>query len=325
MIDSATPKSSEASMEDVLRDALDEGDRMLGTVAPILGHLLANHNHSLFSDEIVARVRGMISHLASQLLMALAEAAESEAQDAVLSNDSLDKHRDNLAADLAACSPLLTHCHALAVEWQLAMQLDGRNAIDPVLSPLLQALIASDDEATASSAMTILAAQARFIQQQRRMELPLSELPGDLFHQTLLILRHHSDSYGGEIAAIAEAKLRADFDESAGRLGLISRILSGMGKGAAAALSVGHSGVSLFISALALASGQDREIVAVSTNDQQLARFVLALRGAGLKPEAVEEQLLCLHPDVTMPEGFAMPRAERAAAMLSASHRNVAG
>ena len=169
--------AAEMPVEAVLRGELAQGDVVLGTIGPILGHLLANQDHSLFSDEIVARVSGMANHVARQLLSAEAEACESDDP-----KRFAVEHADTLTGALVTSLPFLTHCHALSLEWQLARRLEERSGIDPVLSPLLQALIASDDAATASSAMAMLAAQARFMQQQRRMELPLGELPPELFH-----------------------------------------------------------------------------------------------------------------------------------------------
>ena len=48
---------------------------MAGAVAPILRHFLANETNSLLSDEILARVRGMIADVAGQLLDQLAKAS----------------------------------------------------------------------------------------------------------------------------------------------------------------------------------------------------------------------------------------------------------
>lgn len=320
MIDSVTPQSSDAPVEDVLREQLAHGDIVLATIGPILGHLLANQDHSLFSDEIVARVRGMVSHIALQMLHAQGTAANTVDPDAFAR-----ALQDHLAERLMTHPPLMTHCHALALEWQLGMRLDGRNSIDPVLSPLMQALIASDDPGTANSAMTLLASQARFIQQQRRMELPIHELPGDLFHHALMIFRDGACEGAADASAEAETDLRGAYDEGASRLGLLSRLVINMGGGATAALSISHAGIAIFLSALAIASGQDRDIAAISTNDRQLARFALALRAAGLKPKDVEEQFLYIHPEVTLPESFDTLRMDRAAALLAESGRNSAG
>jgi hypothetical protein len=318
MDDLANPSSSDMPVEGVLREDLAHGDVVLGTIGPILGHLLAQHDHSLFSDEVVARVRGMVSHLARQLLN-----AELNGDDAEEGGPSAQE--SSLANALSANIHLLVHCHALAIEAQLARRMEARSGIDPVLSPLLQALIASEDAATASGAMAALAAQARFMQQQRRMELPLAELPADLFHFALTTWRGQAIDINPDQAAGAEQKLRSQYDEGASRLGLMVRLISGMGTGAHAALAISHAGVALFLSALAVASQQERDLAVISTNDSQMARLALGLRAAGLKPKEVEEQFLYLHPEVALPEGFEQLRADRASGLLALSGRRAAG
>lgn len=315
MIEAGTTASQHPPVEEVLRRELVYGDIVLETIGPILGHLLANHDHSLFSDEVVSRVRGMVADLARQVLLAQAEGEGREDP-----REFVEEPTHELAAMLAANLQLLAHCHALALEGQLAARLEARNAIDPVLSPLLQALIASDDPATASAAMSLLTAQARFVQRQRRMELPLGELPADLFHQVLVAWRKLIGD-GNVEAPATERRLRGEFDERASRLGLLSRLVAGMGGGARAALSIGHAGAPLFLSALAIAANQPRDLAVYSINDRQLARLALTLRAAGLKPTEVEEQFLYIHPDISLPEGFEMLRADRAAAMLSTAGR----
>jgi hypothetical protein len=188
-----------------------------------------------------------------------------------------------------------------------------------VLSPLLQALIASPDGSTAALAMKLLASQARFCQAQRRMRLPLAELPGDMLHAALVSMRATAgtEPEAEEQTAHAEASIRAGYDESRSRLGLASRLVTEMGGGAVAALSIAHAGVAIFLSALAAGSGQDRDLVVLSTNEAQLARLAVALRAAGLKPSAIEEQFLAIHPDITPPEGFERLGADRAAALLA--------
>ncbi|MFN5819360.1 MAG: hypothetical protein ACK44Y_02890, partial [Novosphingobium sp.] len=54
-------------------------------------------------------------------------------------------------------------------------------------------------------------------------------------------------------------------------------------------------------------------------HEGQLARLALALRAAGVRPENVEEQVLAIHPDVSLPEGFETLGADRAAALLARS------
>lgn len=316
MIETAIQANSGAAVETVLRDELAHGDALIGTIAPILRHLLANDEHSVFSDEIIARVRGMIEHVARQLLDTQAEVAAG-ADERDHPHVAIEALKDGFVAHPG----FLAHVHALAMEWQLTERLHARLALDPVLSPLLQALIASTEPGVAANGMALLASQARFAQAQRRMQLPLTELPGDLLHAALLGLRSHAgeEDEAQFHAAEAERLIRARYDESRSRLGLIARIVTGMGGGAGAALSVTHGGVAIFVSALALASGQDRDMAVLATNEGQLARLALALRAAGLKAETVTEQFLSLHPDVALPEGFDQLVPDRAAALLAHS------
>ena len=74
MMEGAMSQFSTPTVESILQDELLQADDMIDSAGPILRHLLANNDHSMFSDEIVARVRGMIAHLARQLLHAQADA-----------------------------------------------------------------------------------------------------------------------------------------------------------------------------------------------------------------------------------------------------------
>lgn len=314
MISSSMPHETARSIEAILREDLAEGDAVLVTVAPILSHLIASDDQSMFSDEVVARLRGMTADLARQLLGARCGSG-------VAAHGDVDGARvEALTAILAANPALLGHLHALALEWQVGERLQVHLGIDQVVSPLLQALVSSGDAETSALAMNFLAAQARFCQAQKRMTMPLDELPGDLLHACLMALRGLSQELGeDEAAGRAEAEIRSRYDEAASRLGLISRLVAGMGAGAVAALSVTHAGMAIFTSALALASGQDRDLAILATDESQLARFALALRAAGLKPKAIEEQFLALHPNCVMPEGFEGLDADRAASLLVGS------
>lgn len=305
-----------AAVESVLREELSHGDAMIGTIAPILRHLLANDEHSVFGDEIIAAMRGMMANLAHQLVDAFDEAGGS------VDRGEHDPAQIAAMVDTFVAHPgMLGHVHALALETQLANRLEARLALDPVLSPLLQALVASPDPQVAAKAMALLASQARHIQNQRRMQLPLSELPGDLLHAALMALRGLSgnDAERQDQALRAEQSIRSSYIESRSRLGLISQLVIGMGGGATAALSVTHAGVGIFLSALAIASGQDRDMAVLATNESQVARLALALRASGLKPETVGEQFETLHPEVTLPPNFNMLGADHAAALLARS------
>ena len=305
------------SVETVLRDELGRGDAMLATSRPILRHLLANDDHALFSDEMIARVRGMMHHVARQLLFAQAAAGGTLDRAGYA-----DERQEALAQALFENTDFLAHAHALTLEAQLADRLQRRSGIDAVLSPLVQELAAAREMDTAALAMAVLAAEARFMQHHRRMELPLGELPGDLFHKALLLLRSQADE--SEAAEEAERKLREGYDERAGRLGLLARLVMAMGQKAVRALAIDHAGLAIFSTALAMASGQERSLTVLSFADRQFARLALALRAAGLKQQAVEEQFLYLHPEISLPDGFDRLRADRAAALLAGSRPEAA-
>ncbi len=312
MIHQGQIPSTAAEVEQILRDELAEGDAVLASTRPILRHLLINRDQSLFSDEVIARVRGMIGHVARQLLFACAEASGDEKPAAPLAEE-----QDALAALLLEDAAFLSHAHALTQELFLSEQLQRRSGIDGVLSPLLQELAASSDANLAAAAMRVIATQARFLQQMRRMELPLAELPGDLFHKALLLL--HTHLADDPVAHAAGTALRAAYDEGEARIGQLSRLVSALGTRATRALAIDHAGPALFATALGMASNQDRNLVLLSFGDNQLARLALALRAAGLGQSAVEEQFLYIHPDALLPEGFESLTAPRAADLLAAS------
>lgn len=298
------PSGGESLEAELCRD-LARGDAMAETLLPILRHLIAAEDSSVFSDEILARVRGMLAELARSLL----EAAEGPGEHAG-AEPLVRAFIDNPA--------LLSHVHAQALEWQLAQRLQVRLALDPVVSPLLQALIASPDAAAQALAMTYLAAQARWCQAQRRMTLTWRELPGDLLHGALLSLRTLAGE-GGEAAeriARTERAIRSSYDEATGRLALAARLVAALDGAGHAALSLDHAGVSLFLTALAWRSGQPREAAVLSTHEAQSARLALALRSAGLEPVNIRAHMMTLHGDVTLPAGFDRLDPEAAGRLL---------
>ena len=306
-------------IESVLRAELDGADRAMANTRPILRHLLRNDDHSIFSDEVIARVRGLIGSVAEQLVLAISEAADRPDPRAI------DQEAvEHLFATLLDNPAMVAHAHALAVEWQLTERLQGRLALDPVLSPLLQSMIASGDATTSAMAMALLAAQARFTQSQRRMELPLGELPPDLFYAALVTLRVHSaDDPGAEPhAARAEEALRMRYEERRSRLGLIERLITALRGEAERALSLEEAGVAIFLTALSVGSGHGRDAAVLTTSESQAARLALALTACGLKADAVAAQFLALHPAIGLPAGMAALRPDRAAAILADAGEN---
>ncbi|QGN53913.1 hypothetical protein [Novosphingobium sp. Gsoil 351] len=304
-------------VEGLFGDELAAADLALANVGPILRHLLGSEDRALFSDRIVAQSRALIEDLAHQLALALEQAlGPADARGRV------DETASRLAAAFIANPPILTHAHALALEAELTERLAARLSLDTVLSPLLQASIASTDPETAATAKALLAAQARFVQAQRRGELPLAELPGELLHAAMAIMREldaGSDPARDRIAGVLETAICGNFDEAASRLALLGRLIRAMDGGAVAALDVEHAGVALFVTALGLTAGLERDAAVFATSEVQMPRLALALLAGGAEHALVERQFFTLHPEITLPEGFETLRADRAAALLAGS------
>lgn len=301
MGEQTTDPAAEDTAEALLADALTREARALTAVVPVLRHLLGCESPALLSDAILARVRGMIADCAAQLL-AIAEARDPAIR-LPLAPDSLDPLTERLMADEA----LLAHCHALAAEGLIAERLQQRSGLDPVLSPLLQELIAADDPAVASLAMSALAAQSRFVQSQRRMELPLGELPAELFHRLV----------ASTVDNAALARAQTEYDEATSRIGLLARLVAAMRRGAVAALALDHGGLALFASALAEAARQPRAGVVLACHEGQAVRLALLLRAGGQEPAAIERQLSLVGPAGHMPRAIAALAPGRAAALLA--------
>ena len=313
MSEVTTFKPTIEQIEDVLRGELAHGDTILASARPVLTHLLASGDQTSFSDEVIARIRGMANDCASQLLRALQLDWQAERD-----GQFDDAAQADLAGTLLRDTAFLSHAHALTLEALLAEKFQKRSGIDPVLSPLIQEMAASSDDNIAALSIHVMAAQARFIQQQRRMELPLSELPGDLFYKAMLTLQ----GLGGvpeDVGAATQARLRTTFDEGSRRIGQITRLIMALERKASRALSLDHAGLAIFATALAMASAQDRDLAVLSLSEHQLARLALSMRSAGLSQSALEEQFLFLHPDITLPEGFEGMSSQRAAKILEAS------
>lgn len=299
-------------VEALLRGGLARESRAVASVVPVLQHLLASEAHALLSDAVLARVRGMIQDCSAQVVAAMA--GHDPAYRALLHSDpaAVDVCADALLEDEA----LLAFCHALASEGLLAERLQQRHRLDPVLSPLVQELIASEDPAIASLAMSGLAAQSRFIQTQRRMELPMGELPAELFHAVIaraqIAVKIDADHEG-------MARLQASYDEGASRLGLLARLVGSMRRGVVAALALDHAGLAMFASALAAQQDQPRASVVLACLDGQGLRLALVLRAAGLSLPAIERQFALIAPGALLPRTIADLTSERAATLLNAA------
>ncbi|MFN4239739.1 MAG: hypothetical protein ACK4E5_03750 [Erythrobacter cryptus] len=298
MGDEVIDQAADNAVEALLTEAVAREQRALAAVVPVLRHLLGSEAEGLVSDAVLARVRGMIGDLSAQIV-----AARAGRDPAMRAGPEAEDQIAHWSAALIADEALLAFCHALAAEGLIAERLHQRHAIDPVLSPLLQELIAAQDPATASLAMRTLAAQARFIQSQRRMELPLGELPAELFHA--LALRAGLEH------------LQAGHDEGASRIGLLARLVAAMRGAARAALGLEHAGLALFASALAAATRLPRGALVLACHEGQGARLALALRAAGAALPEIERQCLLIAPAARMPRAIAALAPARAGQLLA--------
>jgi hypothetical protein len=274
---------------------------------PVLRHLLASDGPSLVNEAVVARVRGMLRDLAHQIYHG-GRSIGIASDDAAAAAAAID----GLAEMLAGGDALLGHVHILALEGQLAERFEQRLSLDPVLSPLLQELIASDDAVVADLAMTALAAQARFMQCQRRMELPLEELPADLFHAALRA--GEALPHAARLAALA-----ASYDEGATRLALLERLVTAMRRAVVACLAFDRAGLALFAQGIAALASLPRAQALLACHEGQGPRLALALRAAELDLAGIERQMLLISaPGPGVREAAALT-AQQARAQLAAS------
>jgi hypothetical protein len=290
MTQPADPGPQALAAEARLAQALAEANRQLANVQPTLACLLSQGDDALFSDRILAQVRAFAADIASQL----GGTGEGEAR---------------VAGAVLSEPAILAHLHATAIEAQVGEELAERLGLDPVLPPLLQALLASSVPQTAADAAALVEAQARFGQAQRRGELPVNELPGDLYRLAIL-------ACGAELGVDAPAqRLPASSD----RIGLMRRTLESLGGEASAALDIAQAGVGLFATALAFATGMDRDHAVLNLTRTQRPRLALALLAAGLDPTVVARQLFALHPDAGPLDDVLTGDAAQAAAILGSA------
>lgn len=299
-------------VETALQGELARADRALNGVAPVLEHALVGDGGGLVNDLLVARVRGMVNDLARQLE---AWRSSDSSASAIQPSERLDRLTGHLIKD----TPILTHLYACAVEGVTTGKLEGRSGLDPVLSPLLQELIASEDAVISETAMQALAAQSRFMQAQRRMQHPIFDLPPEILERALRIWVRATKVDEEPSVAAAMRAIKSEYDEAQGRLGLMTRLVSTMREGRIAALDLGHAGLALFTTALSSLTGLTRERAVLACHDQQVTRLAVSLAAAGLDRSAIEQQFLRLDPAIEAPSGLAELSSDSARAMLQAS------
>lgn len=286
----------DSDVQAILRDELARGDLALVGAGPLLAHLLLQSGTPLVNEALVARVRGMLEGLARQLAVTVSSGSAEP-----VDKDWADIVTD-LAEELANLADLRAFCLSTALEAYLAQKLQRRHSIEPLLTPLLQELIAADDTEQAELAMQAMAAQSRFLQAQDRMTLPLNELPAEQFHAVLATWQDFARKKNRDLRLQAIEKLRQDYDEGATRVALFTRVISKMRGGELAALELDHAGLSFFVSALSRISDQSRNLAISACHESQGARLALALRCASLTVEQIQRQFDLLGHDQSVPE-----------------------
>ena len=296
----------EAEMTAALCANLASDDRALAGVIPIVSHMLANQGQALIGDDVIARMRGAIDAIAHQLCVLTFDRKEHVDASA-------------LGAMLADSGGLVNHCYALAVEGVLTERLGVDQGVDPALPALLQELVASRDANICQLAMAQMASQACFVEWQQRGGSPLFELPIDLFDDVLDVWKKFALKQGDGFLVQKESEMRAQYDEEATRLGLLDRLLSAVGASAEIVSEIETAGLALFISAIAKSTGQPRDLVALSCQQQQCLRLAIALKAAGRSTEAIMRQLAMLGADISLPLEFKDWDEEQALGLLEAS------
>ncbi len=305
--------SDAGRLSEELLGALARCDEALGSATPVLRHLVSNSESSLFHEEVLARVRGMLDHLGTQMLRRYLDAAGRRPDERI----PLDR-LDALVVALANDQALLSHLHSLAIEWRTTQRFTERRSAEMVLTPLIQELVGADERETAQLAMALLTAQARFAQHARRLQVELKELPGDLLNVCLKTMRKVMDNRAQtrRDVQLAIRQMQEEYDEASTRLGLANLIVSS-GKIRDAALDPEHAGIPLFATALAQACGLRRDIVVLGIAEGQAPRLGLMLRAAALDQRRVERTVLLVHPEARLPAGLAAIDRHTAADLLS--------
>jgi hypothetical protein len=303
---------SGAGILDGLREELISDDRALASVVPVLSHVLAHPGEPLVSDEVVARMRGLVAGIA----MAFPTSTNAESCDA-------------LASELAKNGNLVSHCYALGVEGAITQSLSENYGIEPSLPALVQELIGSKEAAIAELAMAFMASQARFSEGHNRGTAALYELPSELFDAAVTAWKLWASS--NKISAVsvdladAEAELRARYDEGSTRLGLLNRMLSAIGASSQVLAEIETAGLAIFASATAKEAGQPRELVILSCQTQQSLRLALALKASGRSSEAILHQFAFLGRNIVLPADFDEWDAKQATDILNASPLSAKG
>ncbi|PNU06216.1 hypothetical protein [Novosphingobium guangzhouense] len=305
MIDQAALPADLQGAEAAIRRDLARSGAAAASTLPVLRYLVAAEPDNSFAEEVLARVKGILRDVAAQVLDALIGSIDRRAhaheEVAVLSRAFLD---DTI---------VLAHAHAVALEWQLTERLSTHLGLDPVVSPFVRARVAAGD----ALMREFLTAQARWVDRQRRMALPLVEVPAPVLDAVLAIVRalvEAEPALSNRVAAV-EAEVRLRHDEISNRLMVAERVVADDAFEATAPVSA--CGVTLFLTAFAARSGQPRDGLVAAMQPGQQTRLALLLLAAGTPAALVDAQIREIHGRTGMPAVLAGIDAMRAAAILA--------
>jgi len=290
--------AADHSPEAAIRAQFAREERVRAALGTVLPHLVGDDDAAPLGEEPVVRTRALLAALAADLLRDLPDHVRQSVAPA-------------LAQALATRPALLAHCHALALEAATAERL-APSGIDPILSPLVESLLAAAPD-TAALAMTTLAAQTRFTCRQRRMETVADELPAALMHEALVALADLSVGPGSDAAA----SLRSAYDEGRTRLSLLARLALAAADHGDSLLDPAQAGFALFATAVAERAGAPREEVILAGVAGQELRLALLLRAAGAEPAIARAAIAVVHPGARLPSSWADLPARRASVLLA--------
>lgn len=291
---------------DAVAAALARSDRMQVVVPAILRHLMGEGDNALLHDDVLAHMRGMLDHLA-ECLLARAESSASRPPLALV---------ERLTQALSESEELLAHLHAVALEWRVTRRLEARGLTEPVLTPLLQDLVASGED-RAQTAMAFVSAQARFVQSSRRLQLDWRELPADLLHHCLVCLRA-LERNGAIDSARAVQSIRSEYDEAASRQALAETLIAQLSS-LNDTLDPEQAGFALFATGLAAAARTERKLAVVACSESDPIRLGLLLLAAGADRSTCEASLLAIRQEATLPSGLLELDRRAAARLLDAT------
>lgn len=273
-----------------VRELIDAATAGRTDLAQQLTAAMGWSDRGLFNDELIARSRGLLLHLAQQL--AGAELGQ-------VAGEAPTNSTDAILAALMTEPRLLAYCHALCLEYQLTTRLAREADLDPLLPRLLQEMIASTDEITSNNAASCLAAQMRHLGALERMRLPLEQLPADLLRVALAIGRTASAT--PEIADAVEQGVRTRYHEEATRHALFKHLVNRPEYPDKRGWQLEKAGTGLFLAAFAERAELEWVDAASLLPEGQQASFALEALSSGCTRKALSRNLILLHNQAAMP------------------------